>query len=68
MQDMATVNSIDRFLGLDADHLTPSMASAILTFTAIDELKQHVTELAEKANLGTISPEEREGFFRNFSG
>ena len=56
---MATANTIDRFLGLDADHLTPPMANAILTFKATDEVRQRVTELADKANFGTITEEER---------
>jgi len=50
---MVTATSIDRFLGLDADHLT------ILAFTSTEEVKHRVTELADKANFGTISPEER---------
>ncbi len=56
---MAIGNSIDRFLGLDAGHLTLPMASAILTFTATEDVKQRVTELADKANFGTITEEER---------
>jgi len=56
---MVTATSIDRFLGLDADHLTPPMANAILAFTSTDEVRHRVTELADKANFGTISPEEQ---------
>jgi len=35
------------------------MVNAILAFTSTSEVKQRVTELADKANFGTISPEER---------
>jgi hypothetical protein len=59
---MATANTIDRFLGLDADQLTPPMASAILTFTATDEVKKRVSDLADKSNFGTITEEERDEY------
>lgn len=61
---MTTSHTIDRFLGLDSDQLTPPMASAILTFTATDEVKQRVAELADKANFGTITAEEQEEYER----
>ncbi len=56
---MVTATSIDRFLGLDSDHLTSSMANAILAFTSTEEVNRRVTELAEKVNFGTISEQER---------
>ncbi len=59
---MATANTIDRFLGLDADQLSSPMASAILTFTATDEVKKRVSELADKSNFGTITEEERDEY------
>jgi len=35
------------------------MANAILAFTSTEEVKHRVTELADKANFGTISPQEQ---------
>lgn len=61
---MTTSHTIDRFFGLDSEQLTAPMASAILTFTATDEVKQRVAELADKANFGTITTDEREEYER----
>lgn len=59
---MSSADTIDRFLGIDSQQLTPPMANAILTFTATDEVKSRVAELAEKANFGTISSAEQEEY------
>lgn len=61
---MATVDSIDRFLGLNSQHFTPAMAQAVLAFEATEEVKARSAELAEKANFGTITGEERAEYER----
>ena len=61
---MATVDSIDRYLGLDANQFTQPMAQAVLAFCATDDVKARSADLAEKANFGTISEEERAEYER----
>lgn len=61
---MATVDSIDRYLGLDAGQFTQPMARAILAFRATDSVKNRSANLAEKANFGTITEKERAEYER----
>ncbi|MEQ8209545.1 MAG: hypothetical protein RH917_06910 [Lacipirellulaceae bacterium] len=61
---MVTANTIDRFLGFDTQKFSPDMANAILAFQATNEVQQRVQELAEKANFGTLTEEERSEYFQ----
>jgi len=61
---MATVGTIDRFLDINAEHFTASMANALINFTVTDEVKQRAEELAEKSNFGTITTEEKDEYLR----
>lgn len=61
---MVTANTIDRYLGFDAQQFSPEMASAILAFQATEEVRKRVEELAEKANFGTLTEEERSEYFQ----
>jgi hypothetical protein len=61
---MATVDSIDRYLGIDAEKFTPPMAQAVLAFGATDDVKKRVSVLADKASLGTITEQERSEYER----
>ena len=61
---MATADSFDRYLGVDAEQFTPPMAQAVLAFGATDDVKDRVRELAAKANLGSITAAERAEYER----
>lgn len=61
---MATANTIDQYLGLDADRFTAPMANALLQFTITEEVKQRAAELADKTNFGTITDDEHAEYLR----
>jgi len=61
---MATVDSIDRYLGLDTNQFTTPMAQAILVFRATEDVKSRSAELADRANFGTLTEEERAEYLR----
>ncbi len=49
--------------------LTPDVAKRIVSLRANEDLQSRVDELADKANAGTLSPEERSEYeqYVNFS-
>jgi hypothetical protein len=56
---MATVpDLLSTYLEPIAEELTPRQAEKILAITPPSELIAKVQELAEKANLGTLTPDE----------
>ena len=55
---MATSNILDRFLDPVTECLTPEVAQKIAEIRVDPDLDERVRELGQKANDGTISPEE----------
>lgn len=56
---MATVtNYLDRFLDPMTETFTPQMAETIVGLRADEELAKHIETLRQKANAGTLSPQE----------
>lgn len=67
---MATGNSIiDRLMDPVGRCLTPDVAKRIVSLRADEDLQSRVDELADKANAGTLGPEERSEYeqYVNFS-
>ena len=50
---------LDRVLEPITDCLTPDVAAKLVALRADTQIQARVDELAEKANEGTLSPEER---------
>ncbi len=61
---MSTVfpSTLDRFLDPIAECLTPEVAEQILKTRPEPRLQAHIDQLADKANLGQLSEEEREEY------
>jgi len=55
---MATTSYLDRFLEPIADAMTPELARVIVDLRADEKLHSEVELLREKANAGTLTPEE----------
>lgn len=55
---MSTVNYLDRFLEPMTEAFTPEVARKLADLRADPELQAHIDALADKANAGTLSPEE----------
>ena len=55
---MKTMSYLDRLLEPVADSFTPEMAHKIVNLRADAELEQHIEQLRQKANAGTLTPEE----------
>jgi hypothetical protein len=55
---MSTVSYLDRFLQPVMEAFTPELARVLVGLRADDELQAEVELLREKANIGTLSPEE----------
>ena len=55
---MSTVSYLDRFLEPMTQAFTPEVARKIADLRADPELQAHIDALAEKANAGTLTPEE----------
>ncbi len=55
---MSTVSYLDRFLDPVVAVFTPDLAQKISGLRADPELEQQVSVLREKANCGTLTPEE----------
>ena len=53
-----TINILDRFLEPMTEVLTPEVARKLVELRADPELQDEVDELADKANQGTLTPEE----------
>ena len=67
---MATNNTvIDRLMDPVGRCLTPDVAKRIVSLRADEDLQSRVDDLADKANAGTLSPEERSEYeqYVNFS-
>ncbi len=52
------INYLDRFLEPMTEAFTPEMARTIVALRADADLESHIATLREKANEGTLSPEE----------
>ena len=59
---MATASDLDRFLEPVTEALTPEMARVIVDLRADDDLQAEVDELRQKANDGTLTPEEHAAY------
>jgi len=55
---MATTSYLDRFLEPIADAMTPELARVIVDLRVDEKLQSEVELLREKANAGTLTPEE----------
>ncbi len=55
---MSTVTYLDRFLDPVVEAFTPALARKIVDLRADPELEGQIAELREKANHGTLTPEE----------
>lgn len=55
---MATVSTFDQFLDPTTGCLTPQVAQRIVDWRPDPELQAHIQKLGEKANSGTLSPDE----------
>ena len=62
---MSTVSYLDRFLQPVTDAFTPELARVIVDLRADDELQAEVEVLREKANVGTLTPDE-EAAYKDF--
>ena len=56
---MSTIDYLDRFLDPVTDAFTPEFARSIIGLRADAEMAAHVAVLRQKANEGTLSPEEQ---------
>ncbi len=55
---MSVTNYLDRFLDPVADSFTPELARAVVGLRADAETETHIQRLREKANEGTLTPDE----------
>ena len=55
---MTSASYLDRFLEPIADAMTPELARVIVNLRADERLQSEVELLREKANAGTLTPEE----------
>ena len=55
---MATASYLDRFLEPITEALTPELARVIVDLRADDKLQAEIEILRQKANNGTLTPEE----------
>lgn len=62
---MSTVSYLDRFLEPVTEAFTPELARVLVDLRADAELQAEVEVLREKANMGTLSPDE-EVAYRDF--
>lgn len=59
---MSTISYLDRFLDPMADAFTPELARRIVALRAEPELQAYIDDLADKANRGTLTPEEERDY------
>lgn len=59
---MSTISYLDRFLDPMADAFTPELARRIVELRAEPRLQAYLDELADKANRGTLTPEEERDY------
>ena len=62
---MSTVSYLDRFLQPVTEAFTPELARVIVDLRADDELQAEIDVLRQKANMGTLSPDE-EAAYKDF--
>jgi hypothetical protein len=62
---MSTVSYLDRFLEPVTESFTPALARILVDLRADDELHAEIEVLRQKANLGTLTPDE-EAAYRDF--
>lgn len=55
---MSTVSYLDRLLQPVTEAFTPELARVLVNLRADEELQVEVEVLREKANIGTLSPDE----------
>ncbi len=55
---MSTVSYLDRFLEPVTEAFTPALARKLVDLRADPELQAHIDVLRQKANEGTLTPEE----------
>lgn len=55
---MSTVSYLDRFLEPVTESFTPELARTFIELRADDELQAEIDVLRQKANLGTLTPDE----------
>lgn len=55
---MATVSALDRFLEPVTEACTPALARTLVYLRDDPELQAHIGVLRQKANEGTLTPEE----------
>jgi len=55
---MSTVSYLDRFLQPVTEAFTPELARALVDLRADSELEAEIEVLRQKANMGTLSPDE----------
>jgi len=53
-----TINYLDQLLEPMTEAFTPAVAQKLADLRAAPEIQAHVDELADKANQGTLTPEE----------
>lgn len=59
---MSTISYLDRFLDPMAAAFTPELARRIVELRADPALQAFIDDLADKANLGTLTPEEERAY------
>jgi hypothetical protein len=62
---MSTVSYLDRFLEPVTESFTPAFARVLVDLRADDELQAEIEVLRQKANLGTLTPDE-EAAYKDF--
>lgn len=62
---MSTTSYLDRFLDPITEAFTPEVARRIAELRADDELQGEIAVLREKANAGTLTPDE-EAAYKDF--
>lgn len=65
LQGMSTVTYLDRFLEPVTEAFTPELARHLVELRADDELQAEIDALRQKANAGSLSPEE-EASYKDF--
>ena len=56
---MSTVSYLDRFLQPVTEAFTPELARALVDLRTDSELEAEIEVLRQKANMGTLSPDEK---------
>jgi hypothetical protein len=59
---MSTVSYLDRFLEPVTEAFTPELARLLVDLRADDKLQAEIEALRQKANEGTLSPDEKASY------